>query len=229
VRFKALIGPARAVGQSSSQVNSLAALSVGDLTEGTMPAARHLSPPDPCGLRHRFSGSAAVRLGHSGEEDRVRFTRIAAAAMFGTAAALVIVIPSEAQPRGRCNAALWRHVYNPGRLEVVEKCTSVTGTILDWRVEKDGDYHILLRLDAGQSHLLNGKNRERQHGCLVLEPICKRDVTQLDAIQACEGAPQVRVPEKGSHVRVWGSYVHDAEGGHGWMEMHPVSRFEVLE
>ena len=39
------------------------------------------------------------------------------------------------------------------------------------RKEKDGDLHVLLRLDPGQDKYLNAKNADEQ-GDLVLEPVC---------------------------------------------------------
>src|SRR5882724_3574578 len=60
---------------------------------------------------------------------------------------------------GGCDESLWKHTYNPQRLEVHERCVSVTGTIVDAthgkrkdgvRKEADGDCHGWLKLDAGQ-------------------------------------------------------------------------------
>jgi hypothetical protein len=144
----------------------------------------------------------------------------------------VLVTPLFAAERGRlddssCRASLWHHVYHPDRFTTIEACFAVTGVIEDWRLEKDGDLHILLRLDRGQASLLNGKNKSDQEGCLVVEPICERNVTQPDAISACKGAFRVKIPQKGSHVQVIGTYVRDEQ--HGWMEIHPVSKFVVLD
>jgi hypothetical protein len=97
------------------------------------------------------------------------------------------------------------------------------------RVEKDGDYHIQLTLDPGQPAApVNARNKQVQHGCLVLEPICKAKVTQPDAIQPCKGTPKIKVPAIGSHVSVVGSYVKDTESNHGWMEIHPVTKITVI-
>src|SRR5436309_2548462 len=98
------------------------------------------------------------------------------------------------------------------------------------RVEKDGDYHIQLTLDADQpASLVNSRNKKVQHGCLVLEPICKGKVTQADAIQPCKGAMKIKVPAIGSHVSVIGTYVKDTESNHGWMEIHPVTNSTVIK
>jgi hypothetical protein len=117
---------------------------------------------------------------------------------------------------------LWSHVYHPGRLDVQKRCLKVTGEIVDVKTEADGDWHIQLKLDDGQAELLNEGNFSKQHGNLVVEPICESPVKQEDAQQPCGdlhyGITRFR---KGTHVVVVGSYVHDQE--HGWMEIHPVS------
>ena len=103
----------------------------------------------------------------------------------------------------------------------------VTGTIVLKRPEKDGDIHIQLKLDKQFLPLLDAENKSRQGGNLVLEPICVGPVTQADAIQPCQGLTNsVSIPKKGDHVAVTGTFVHDIEPGHGWMEIHPVTVIE---
>lgn len=125
-----------------------------------------------------------------------------------------------------CNDSLWQHVYHPYRLKVLKRCISVAGVIENVRSEKDGDYHIRLRLDPRYTHLLNQGNRARQHGDLVIEPVCEYRVTQADAKDACHNfSSHLKVPPAGTHVRVTGSYVLDKD--HGWMEIHPATRIEA--
>lgn len=127
-----------------------------------------------------------------------------------------------------CDTTLWEHVYHAKRLVVIESCKSVTGVIISKKKEKDGDFHIRLRLDAGQEHLLNNKNYRNQDSCLILEPICVNEVTQENAKAACTGfINQVVIPKKGQHVRVTGAYVLDAK--HGWTEIHPITKIEILK
>jgi hypothetical protein len=126
-----------------------------------------------------------------------------------------------------CDSSLWEHVYRSYRLKVLEKCKSVTGYVEILRKEADGNYHILLRLDEGQGQLINNGNYAKQKGCLVLEPICVNKVTQEDAIESCKDfVNKVYIPAKHEHVKVTGSYVVDNE--HGWMEIHPVTKIEVI-
>ena len=128
---------------------------------------------------------------------------------------------------GGCDPALWRHVYHAYRLHVISACRTVTGTVADVRQEPDGDTHILLKLDPQYAGLVNAGNIGREHGDLVLEPVCAGPVSQADAVTACQGFTSgVRSVSAGNRIRVTGSYVLDTD--HGWMEVHPVSRITVI-
>lgn len=129
-----------------------------------------------------------------------------------------------------CDDTLWQHVYHPQRLVVVEKCISVTGTIHHGKKEPDGDEHIQVQVDSAFSGLLNDKNNTVQQSSLVIEPICQNAVTQTDAMAACRDFhSDVDIPKKGERVRVLGSYVWDTESGHGWMEIHPVTKIDIIQ
>jgi hypothetical protein len=127
-----------------------------------------------------------------------------------------------------CNEGLWQYVYNPDRLQVLNPCISVTGTVEEIRKEADGDVHILFRLDQQFESLLNEKNIARQYGDLVLEPICQGKVRQPDAAEPCSqyNGPYFE-PVVGQRYLVWGAYVHDAD--HGWNELHPVTSMQPIE
>src|SRR5207302_8743258 len=84
-----------------------------------------------------------------------------------------------------CDQTLWQYVYNPGRLQILNPCISVTGAVEEVRKEADGDVHILFRLDQQFASLLNEKNISKQQGDLVLELICQVKVRQLDADEPC--------------------------------------------
>jgi len=127
-----------------------------------------------------------------------------------------------------CDQSLWNHIYNPSRLQVVDNCKSVTGVIESKRVEKDGDYHIRVKLDPQFSNLINSANIQNQFGDLVVEPICVNKVTQADAISACQNFHQnISIPPIGSHVKITGSYVLDKEHG-SWAEIHPVTSITTI-
>jgi hypothetical protein len=128
---------------------------------------------------------------------------------------------------GVCDPSLWRAIYHAYRLHVVAACKTVTGTVESVRSEPDGDVHVLLKLLANRSGLLNGGNLTGTDGDLVAEIICVGTVTQADAESACAGhVNQVAVPSAGERIRISGTYVLDAD--HGWMEIHPVSSLSVL-
>src|ERR1700737_1320428 len=137
-----------------------------------------------------------------------------------------------------CDHSLWSHVYagDPrrfsrpqDRLQVIQNCVSVTGTIESARPEKDGDFHIRLQLDPQYRSMLNAKNRSGQHGALGVEPVFMNPVKQRDTLDehACDGFSQdVYTPDMlGTHVRVTGAYVTDME--HGWTEIHPVTSITI--
>ncbi len=124
--------------------------------------------------------------------------------------------------------SLWQHVYNPERLQIIEPCKTVSGTIQDIRIEADGDYHILVNLDPQFAYMINSANVMGEHGDLVVEPICINPITQQDAIAACDNFSQnITIPDIGSHVNITGSYVHDLDHN-SWSEIHPVTSISKL-
>ncbi|MDQ6723607.1 MAG: hypothetical protein M3Z01_05010 [Thermoproteota archaeon] len=124
---------------------------------------------------------------------------------------------------GQCDESLWNHVYHPERLQIIDRCKTVSGVIDSIKTEVDGDYHISLILDPQFSNLINSANVNGQFGDMIVEPICQQPITQLDALSGCSNFHQViDIPEVGSHVNVTGSYVLDNQHG-GWAEIHPVT------
>ncbi len=101
-----------------------------------------------------------------------------------------------------CDESLWSHVYAgifhtaKDRLQVIDPCKTVTGTIVFAGGEPDADIHIRLKLNPGQESLLNGKNKaplsSGQGGFLVVEPICQKNPTQADTVKekVCDGFRQ---------------------------------------
>jgi hypothetical protein len=123
------------------------------------------------------------------------------------------------------------HVYSPDRLQLLAACIKVTGTIEEEQAEPDGDYHVRLRLDPGQTCVgqpcLDADNVSGQAGDLLLEPVCENPVTQADAVAACQGYHNPLVlPRVGSHVEVTGPFVLDTD--HGWNEIHPLESVTVV-
>lgn len=117
--------------------------------------------------------------------------------------------------RGECERTPLVHVYHPQRLRVLETCADVTGAVVAWRREHDGDYHVNMRIDA--PGWTNAVNDSRQHGLTVVEFV-----------------PLMPQPARfyaGQRLRIVGTKVADQQhkprgAGLGWVEMHPVFRVE---
>lgn len=123
------------------------------------------------------------------------------------------------------------HVYSPDRLQLLAACIELTGTVDLEKAQPDGDYHVRLHLDPGQTcagqPCLDADNVSQQGGDLILEPVCENPVTQADAVAACQGYHNPLVlPPLGSHVVVMGPFVLDTD--HGWNEIHPLESITVV-
>jgi hypothetical protein len=126
-----------------------------------------------------------------------------------------------------CDTSLWARVYNPERLEVYNKCVTVTGVIEESAADADGDQHMLLRLDKGYESYINSRNEKKKDGCLVIEAVCVNEVKKKKVGKVCEGyINNVLLPGLGSHVNVTGSFVNDSHNG--WNEIHPITKIEIL-
>lgn len=113
------------------------------------------------------------------------------------------------------------HVYNPDRLDIIKSCITASGIVDRVLQEADGDYHIRLALDSQYSNLINQANIDYQYGDLVVEIICARQITQPDAVSACQNyANTISIPDTGQHITVTGPYVLDT-AHFGWAEIHP--------
>ena len=125
---------------------------------------------------------------------------------------------------------LWKHVYHPDRLKVIDSCITITGFVNKIKSEADGDKHIQIRVDSQYQHLLNSRNITIQNGCLVIEIVCVGKITQTDVGTVCDNySSEVTIPKKGNRVQVIGSYIEDTEGNHGWCEIHPVVILNILK
>lgn len=120
-----------------------------------------------------------------------------------------------------------QYVYHPYRLKVGAACIRVTGVVQAVRHEADGDFHILLAVDAQYNSLLAPANQGVELGDLVVEPICVHGVAQTDAIAVCAADPDPLPPPYpivGDRVWMEGRYVFDLDHG-GWAELHPLYRW----
>lgn len=104
-------------------------------------------------------------------------------------------------------------VYHPVRLQVLDSCRTVTGTVTQVRSEPDGDFHINLTPDPGEEDVVNQRNLTVQKGALVIEVI--------PADQRETAPPLLR-----DHISVTGAFVLDRD--HGWLELHPAWRVAFM-
>ncbi len=138
------------------------------------------------------------------------------------------IIDSADTDASACDPNLWNYVYDPSRLEVVDKCMTVIGIIEESHAEDDGDQHLLLKLDAGQEKLLKKNNIKKKSGDLVIEAVCMNSITNPKVGRTCNGyINHVQLPKVGDHVKVIGSYVIDTHNG--WAEIHPITKIEVIK
>lgn len=110
---------------------------------------------------------------------------------------------------GDCATDPLHKVYRPQRLHVVATCQDVTGTVVAWRHEHDGDYHVGMRMD--DPSWVNLANVERQHGLTVVEFV-----------------PTMPRPAKffsGQRLRLRTTKVLDLQHS-GFIEAHPVFAVE---
>jgi hypothetical protein len=136
-----------------------------------------------------------------------------------------ILFSSAQKASSDCDKNLWNFVWEPSRLQVLDKCKTVTGVIVEKNADPDGDEHMLLKLDEGQESLLQKKNYSKKGGNLVIEAICINQITRKAAKGICKGyVNNVHLPKVGDHVRVTGSYVLDSHNG--WTEIHPITQVE---
>ena len=127
-----------------------------------------------------------------------------------------------------CDTSFWKYVYNPDRLQVIDKCKTVTGVIEESSADDDGDQHMLLKLDNGQEDLLTKMNNKKKQGDLVIEAVCANKTTLPKVGNTCNGyINKIQIPNLGDRVKVTGSLVNDTHNG--WNEIHPITKIEVLK
>lgn len=139
-----------------------------------------------------------------------------------------IIVTNIPADQVQCDPTLWDHVYHPQRLNILEMCTQVSGTIKELTPQPNGDYQIRLALDPNYKFMVNQANVDQQHGNIVLETICQNPSQLQDAVQSCQGWTSiVNIPPVGTHVIATGSYVLDLEHDR-LAEIHPVSSIGVI-
>ncbi len=172
-----------------------------------------------------MSSSSTTTSTSSDEETGISISPLSSLHANDTLLSTARLSTAMAHSSNNCDQSLWNHVYHPNRLQVNDPCITVTGTIDRTKAEPDGDLHIRVNLDPQFANLINDGNMVGQAGDLVVEPICQGQISQSDAMAACQDFHQdINIPSKGTHVTITGDYVLDNE--HGWMEIHPVTSIQ---
>jgi hypothetical protein len=135
-------------------------------------------------------------------------------------------------------------VYLPGRLRVLDRCRTVSGTVDCLKLEPDGDYHVRLRLDPQYAGLVKPANGLQtcvgQAGPhLVVEIIPQHPQGTLFRTNNADsgGFIDPRIPSRGEHITVTGPYAIDTNSLHrilyqgkaaeNWAEIHPAWAIRV--
>jgi len=135
-------------------------------------------------------------------------------------------------------------VYLSGRLRLVDRCRTVSGTVDCLKVEPDGDIHLRLRLDPQFVGLLKPANSiqvcaDQPGPHLVVEIIPQRPQGILFRTNNADagGFIDPRTPAPGDHITASGPYVIDTNILHrvlyqgraaeNWAEIHPAWAISV--
>lgn len=151
---------------------------------------------------------------------------------------IITTIPyQDANAQSQCHPTLWKYVWVPDRLtKIGDKytgaCITVTGYIHQIKKERDGDAHLLIKVDPKydkikvnykEIKLLTEGNYvskafKRTSGYLVAEIVCHYKSQKPEAAHiACKSKPntydpnihKLTIPPLNSHVSITGYLVHD--------------------
>ena len=118
-------------------------------------------------------------------------------------------------------------VYQPDRLQVLDPCKHAVGVVVDVAAEDDGDHHVWFKPDNGYEYLMNPENHFQARPAMLAEitPDCTGQPPDAEAAARCPKS-KLPIPKLGDHVAMDGPWVLDMN--HGWREIHPVDRIEIL-
>ena len=129
-------------------------------------------------------------------------------------------------------------VYLSGRLRLIDRCTTLSGTADCLKVEPDGDVHLRLRVDSHFTSMLRSANAlqtcaDHPGPHLVVEIIPQHPRGILFRTNSADGGGFIDppLPRPGDHIVVTGPYVIDTNSLHrilyqgraaeNWAEIHP--------
>lgn len=196
----------------------------------------HLSPDHRLNTLHRVRRTVLIQV------------TVAATLLGAGSAILRNTVPTHTAPppavTGACHPGPpLKGVHDPNRLQIVNPCAFVEGTILchDSGPATDGDHHVVVRLDTPYQHELTATNRLATCGArggpyLIIEiiPQACRDssiaahlIGDPDNCADKAGFIDPVLPAPGTHVAIIGPLVLDQNHpvkGVGWTEIHPTER-----
>jgi hypothetical protein len=129
-------------------------------------------------------------------------------------------------------------VYIPDRLQVLDRCSTVTGTVDCLRAEPDGDTHLRLSLDPQFARFLTSANslqtcanHSEPHLVVEIIPQHPEGLLFRDNNADAGGFVTPDAPAPGDHIAVTGPHVIDKNILHrvlyegrpteNWAEIHP--------
>jgi len=128
---------------------------------------------------------------------------------------------------GQCGAEWWSRVYSPRRFVIQQPCVTLRATVDAVRHPLDGDAILIVTLDPEYAYLSNEKNREHYgKDSLELEIVCKNPISRFFVLRCWRCVNKIPVPKVGDRIEADGFYVLDIRHQH--MELHPVTRLEIL-
>ncbi len=120
-----------------------------------------------------------------------------------------------------------QHIYLPERLHF-RGCKTVTGKIVAFKHEPDGDYHAELAIDWQYLPLLTLANWSKKHGHLVIEDVCFFPPSKEVSEHSCHDyRSPFAAPVIGQRYEVTGNYVTDRLHGN-WAEIHGLEELKPI-
>ncbi len=116
----------------------------------------------------------------------------------------------QAQQSSVCGSDPMKDVRKPERFVVLSLCEHAEGKVTKVKKEKDGDWHIAVKLNSEYTPLLNDINVKKFHGWLVGE-VEPKDQNHI---------AKPKGGKNGWCIAIDGPWVMDKE--HGWNEIHPI-------
>ena len=135
-------------------------------------------------------------------------------------------------------------VYIPERLQALDRCSTVTGTVDCLKLEPDGDVHLRVRLDPQYARFLTQANSlqtcanyQEPHLVVEIIPQHMQGLVFRDNNADAGGFITPATPAPGDHITVTGPHVIDKNILHrvlyqgrpaeNWAEIHPAWAIRV--